>query len=141
MAYISKQEVQEKSKKLKEVCKKYSIKATFSGSNSSTLKCSIASGSIDFIENWITNLGCNNFNGRVDSNSIESLRFSQHLPCNHYYLDRDFSGKALECLEEIYTIMLEGHFDKSDIMTDFFHCSWYNRIEIGRWNKPYKVSL
>ena len=29
-------------------------------------------------------------------------------------------------------------FDDSDSQTDYFHCSHYIEINIGRWNKPYK---
>jgi len=33
-----------------------------------------------------------------------------------------------------------GWFDKSDIMTDYFHTAWYNDINIGKWNKAYEVT-
>ena len=30
-------------------------------------------------------------------------------------------------------------FDKSDIMTDYFHTAYFLDINIGQWNKPYKL--
>ena len=30
-------------------------------------------------------------------------------------------------------------FDKSDLMTDYHHTAYYMNINIGRWNKPYKL--
>jgi hypothetical protein len=130
MAYITKAEVKAKSEKLKAINKKYGMKATFSGSNSSTLLLTIGSGSIDFeaecvLENYKTSTATDG---------------SFYVQCNHYYLDRHWTGKALEYLEECYALMLEGHYDRSDIQTDYFECSWYNNIHIGRWNRGYVVT-
>ncbi len=30
-------------------------------------------------------------------------------------------------------------YDNSDIMTDYFDVAWYVDINIGKWNKPYKL--
>ena len=30
-------------------------------------------------------------------------------------------------------------FDKSDIMTDYHHTAYFMDINIGQWNKPYKL--
>ncbi len=137
MAYISKAEVQAKSLKLKEINKKYGVKATFSGSNSSTLTLTISSGKIDFLANY-----------SYHSQSVYGVPYavvvgaikSKHLQVNHYYLNRSFSFEALEYLEEVYALMKEGHYDRSDAMTDYFDCSWYNSINIGRWNRGYEVT-
>ena len=32
-------------------------------------------------------------------------------------------------------------FDKSDIMTDYFHTAYYIDINVGKWNKPYVVDI
>ena len=29
----------------------------------------------------------------------------------------------------------------SDAMTDYYHCSWYNQIHVGKWNKPYILEV
>lgn len=140
MAYISKQEVQAKSIKLKEICKKYGIKARFSGSNSSTLKLKITAGKIDFIANYVDCLNNSRFYDIHQDYQIAYVQETKYIGLNHYYLDRSFCGIALECLQEIYRLMNEGHWDDSDIQTDYFSCSWYNSMQIGEWNKPYEVT-
>lgn len=136
MAYITKEQVKAKNKALKVVNKKYGIKARFSGSNSSTLMLKITEGAIDFVANWID---CCVTQPRFNAENATQIAKQQYLQVNHYYLDRAFSGVALEYLQEAYKIMLDGHYDESDVMTDYFHCSWYNSIHIGAWNKPYKL--
>jgi hypothetical protein len=137
MAYITKEEVKAKSIKLKEINKKYGIKATFSGSNSSTLTLTISSGKIDFIANYSWHV--QSVYG-VPSACVAGVIKSKHLQVNHYHLNRSFSFEALEYLEEVYELMKEGHYDRSDVQTDYFECSWYNSINIGRWNRGYEVT-
>lgn len=134
MAYITKEEVKAKNEKLKALNKQYGVKARFSGSNSSTLLLKVTEGCIDFIANWID---CCSKNPRYEN--VTSVSRNQYLQVNHYYLKEHFCGVALEYLQKAYAIMLEGHFDESDSMTDYFHCAWYNNIQIGAWDKPYRV--
>jgi len=137
MTFITKSEVQEKSLKLKAINKKYGVKASFSGSNSITLKLTIQSGKIDFIKNY-----CNCIkNSIADPNQsvIKDVMNEKNIQVNHYYMQRHFDGVALNYLQEVYELMQEGHYDYSDIMADYFDCSWYISIEIGRWNKPYEL--
>lgn len=136
MAFITKEEVKAKNEALKALNKKYSVKARFSGSNSSTLTLKVTEGVIDFVANHDD---CTKQSPRYDAASIQRLYADQYMQVNHYYLDRAFSGVALEYLQEAYKIMLDGHYDESDVMTDYFHCSWYNSIHIGAWDKPYKL--
>lgn len=136
MAYITKEEVKVKNEALKVLNKKYGVKARFSGSNSSTLTLKVTQGVIDFVANWID---CCITKPNFDASDVERHTRHQYLQVNHYYLDRAFSGVALEYLQEAYKIMLDGHFDESDSMTDYFHCAWFNNISIGAWDKPYKV--
>ena len=138
MAFISKEQVQQKNIKLKEICKKYNIKAKFSGSNSSTLVCKITEGVIDFFSNAEDCEKVKNNSSDYVLNAIRVCKSYGYLPVNVYYINESFSGIAVECLQEIYSLMLEGHWDDSDIQTDYFSCSWYNRICIGG-NKPYKL--
>lgn len=136
MAYITKEQVKAKNEALKAVNKKYGVKARFSGSNSSTLTLKVTEGGIDFVANWID---CYTNNPRFEASNCAHILERQHINVNHYYIDRNFSGVALEYLQEAYKIMLDGHYDESDVMTDYFHCSWYNSIQIGAWDKPYKL--
>jgi hypothetical protein len=130
MAYITKAEVKAKSLKLKEINKKYGMKAAFSGSNSSSLLLTVQSGGIDFGNECLVD---NYRNWKATDGNF-------YCQCNHYYLNNHWTGKALEYLEECYALMREGHYDRSDIQTDYFECSWYNNIHIGRWNKGYVIA-
>lgn len=134
MAYITKAEVQAKTAALKAINKKYGMSATFSGSNSSTLTLTISKGNIDFFESMIQHHE-NKSHGRFDY--YDEIKKSGYTQVNHFYLDSNFEGKALEYLQEVYALMLQGHWDDSDIQTDYFSCAWYNAILIGKWNKPY----
>jgi hypothetical protein len=138
MAYISKAEVQAKSAKLKEINKKYGVKATFSGSNSSTLQLTVSSGQIDFISDYCDMIVIRNSCFEPQS-IIDNAKKTKYIQINHYYLDTQFSDVTLQYLEEVYALMKEGHYDESDVMTDYFNCSWYNSIHIGRWNKGYEL--
>lgn len=63
--------------------------------------------------------------------------FGERASVNHFWIDdSDFGEKEKAVLKEINDIMHEGHWDKSDSMSDYFHCSWYNSLAIGKWNKP-----
>lgn len=136
MAYITKEEVKAKNEALKALNKKYGVKARFSGSNSSTLKLKVTAGVIDFISNYVDSIRQQT---SFDQKNVNHLISTGHLPVNHYYIANHFSGVALEYLQEAYKIMLDGHWDESDSMTDYFSCSWYCSISIGAWDKPYKL--
>lgn len=138
MAYITKEEVKAKNEALKALNKEYGVKARFSGSNSSTLLLKVTEGEIDFISDFCDMIKIRNtvFEPEV---IIENAKRTAYIQANQYYLDTQFSDVTLEYLQKAYKIMLQGHFDDSDIMTDYFHCAWYNHIHIGSWDKPYKL--
>ena len=138
MAYITKEQVKAKNEKLKALNTQYGVKARFSGSNSSTLTLKVTEGCIDFISNHV-DCKQQQRGSAFDMADYRHEQKIQYMQVNHYYLDRAFCGVALEYLQKAYAIMLEGHFDESDSMTDYFHCAWYNNIHIGAWDKPYRV--
>lgn len=139
MAYITKQEVQAKTEALRKLNKEYKVKSSFSGSNTPRLTLTIHSGVIDFIGNTLGIAKQKQRSERVIY-AILSDKLHGHHTVNHYYLDRSFDGIALEYLEKAYAIMKTGHYDNSDVMTDYFDCAWYNHIVIGKWDKPYLLT-
>jgi hypothetical protein len=124
MAYITKEEVQKKTAKLKAVAKKYGITLSVSGSNSSTITVTIRKGKLDFIGNYYKGVMADTYR-------------NMSLDVNPYWYQDHFTGIVLECLNEIHAVLREDHYDHSDIMTDYFHCAWYLYVKIGTWNKPY----
>tara|TARA_Y100000034_G_C6711265_1_gene314195 strand:- start:193 stop:588 length:396 start_codon:yes stop_codon:yes gene_type:complete len=130
MAYMSQDNKKKLAPKIKSICKKYGVKASLGVNNHSTLVLNVNSGSIDFFSNATEQSG-------IDEYTIKNGNMS----INPYWYKEHFTGKSLEFLSEVIPAMSVGNFDKSDIMTDYFHVGWYIEINIGRWNKPYNLIL
>lgn len=58
---------------------------------------------------------------------------------NHHWMSEHFEGEQLDVLQRIERVIKEvgEWFDKSDVMTDYFHTAFYYRITLGRWDKPH----
>jgi len=58
----------------------------------------------------------------------------------------DYDGNLIkphthqDILAKILKIISAKHWDKSEIMTDYFHCAFYYYLSIGRWEKAYKLA-
>ena len=112
MAYISQEEKKSLAPAIKAVLKKYGMKGTIGIRHHSTLFVNLQSGAIDF--------GCND------------------RQVNEYHIQNNYTGEARAFLMELVAAMRGNNwFDKSDIMTDYFHTKHYTSINIGQWNKPY----
>lgn len=113
---------QERKKKLapkvKEICKKYGVKATLAVNRHSTLILNVKSGKIDFSDylNENRNFRIVNF----DHEAEKSI--------------------AKKFIEEVRDAMNIGNWNNSDIMTDYFDVGWYVEVNIGKWNKPYEFT-
>lgn len=114
MAYMSQEQKAKLAPAIKAVLKKYNIKGSIAVRHHSTLVVNIKSGPIDF--------------------------GGDNIQVNHYYIDSHYSGVAKDFLNELKAAMMEGHWDHSDAMTDYFSCSWYIDINIGAWDKKYAVT-
>lgn len=138
MAYVSKETITKARTALKALNKEYGVKATLSGKGDSTLYLTIAEGPIDFIGNYCENVTAKRRQHDTQQ-VIDWVTKEQNISVNQYYLDSSFSGIALEYLEKAKAIMYVDHWDKSDIQSDYFHCAYYVSMQVGRWNKPYKL--
>lgn len=133
MAYVSQEKKASLAPAVKAICKKYKVKGTLSVSNHSTLVLTIKSGAIDFIENF--NKTCSQ---QPRYNSYQFTPATDNISVNPYWYHEHFSGTAKKFLEEVIGAMKgPDYFDDTDIQTDYFHCSHYFDVSIGRWNKPY----
>lgn len=139
MAYITKEQVQEKRRLITALCKEYGITATVSGSNSSTLTVTIRNGKIDFLGNYAETVANDWLNGKQQRDNALFYKKRGYMTVNHYYLDMQFSGIALDFMMELLQIMKIGHYDHSDSMADHFNVAWYIGISVGNWNKPYTL--
>lgn len=118
MAYMSQERKKELSPKIKEICKKYGIKATLSTTRHS-LVLNVKSGKIDFAADFKHDV--------------------HHYAVNTYWVNDNYSGKSKEFLNEVIDAMNVGNHDNSDIQSDYFDVGWYIDINVGRWNKPYMI--
>lgn len=114
MAYINK----ETSKKIREALKAEfgkTVKFSVSISNHSSLNVSI----------------------------MESPYFKdgEYQQVNHYWIDQHFAHNTKQAafLNKIKKIIITAGewWDKSDIMTDYFHTAFYYHINVGKWDKKH----
>lgn len=134
MAYVSQELKQKLSPKIKEICKRYGIKATLGVHHHSTLMLNISKGKIDFIENF--NRVCSVM---LCHRNVPFQPATDYVNVNPYWYHEHFDGIALAFLSEVIPAMNEGNWDKSDIQTDYFNVGWYIDVNIGRWNRPYAL--
>lgn len=120
MAYITKEQVAKRRELIKsKFPASKGWKFSIVNENGSTISVSIIESPIDFTE-------------QLDGRS--------YMQVNVYYIKEHFTGEAKDVLLAIRDICNEGNFDKSDISTDYHHVGWYTSINIGKWDKPFKVS-
>lgn len=64
-----------------------------------------------------------------------SERWKSELNSNGYIL----TPKGWEVMESATRILFKEHWDRSEIQTDYFCCAFYAHVNIGKWDRPYKV--
>lgn len=69
----------------------------------------------------------------------EGSEDANYRQLNHCYIERDelLTDEQKEFFAKVVEIAMEGNFDKSDSMTDYFHVGWYLHLSIGKWDKPH----
>ena len=76
------------------------------------------------------------------------LNGKEYRDVNQYHFDTDMDGHDWDknivkahthrpLLRKIFAIISKEHWDKSDIYTDYFNCSFYYYLSIGEYTKPY----
>lgn len=59
---------------------------------------------------------------------------------NLYWIDDHYSGPVAAILKECaQALQAAGYYDHSDAMTDYFNTAYYMHLNIGAWDKPYKI--
>lgn len=140
MAYVSQDLKSKLAPTIKAILKKYGIKGSLAVRNHSTLVLNIKSGKIDFIENYIKADTDKPYAKKMSEDQIAYVRNSQYIDVNTYWAHEHFSGKAKSFLVEMISAMKgPDFFDETDAQVDYFHCSHYIDINIGKWDKPYQL--
>lgn len=129
MAYMSQEKKREINKNLKPILKKYGVKGSLSVNNHSTLVLTVRKGSLN---PWMDVAG--------DVLYVSDMTVDLHVDVNPYHYSRHFTGRTLDFLTKAFAVMNDGNFDKSDIMTDYFHVGWYVKLQFGKWDKPYVLA-
>jgi hypothetical protein len=140
MAYVSQDMKAKLAPTIKAILKKYNLKGTIAVRNHMTLVLNIKSGKIDFIENYIATDAAKSHAGKMSADQIAYIRKNGSLDVNTYWAHEHYSGKAKDALIQLIAAMKgPDFFDETDAQIDYFHCSHYIDINIGKWNKPYEL--
>lgn len=124
MAYVSQEDKKEMAPAIKACLKKYGMKGSISVRHHSTLVVTVKSGKLDVIGNY----------NKVSRHDCHY----DHMDVNLYWLNDNYDGEVLAFMKEMSAALKgEKYFDKSDIQSDYFHCSHYMSLKIGNWDKPY----
>ena len=106
---------------VKPILKKFGVKGSLSVRNYATICLTITEGVIDFEKDYGT-----------DS------KFG--IQVNPYWYKEQFKGRAKEFLSEVIPAMYSAdYYNNSDAQIDYFDTAYYVDVNIGKWNKPYKV--
>ena len=129
MAFISQQDKKTLAPAIKAVFKKYGLKGTIAIKNHMTLCANVSAGRLDLI-GAAAQIGDFRSSGYYQANA--------YRPTNEKY--KDINIDIFNFYEDLKKAMKGAiWFDKTDIMTDYFHTAFYIDINIGQWNKPYKL--
>jgi hypothetical protein len=113
MAYMSQERKRSLAPGIKAVLKKYGMKGTLSVDGHSGLRLTLTESKLDF--------------------------GTTYHQVNTYHPSM-WEGRLAEFLIEVIGAMNVGNHDNSDISTDYFDIGWYVYVNIGKWNKPYRVT-
>ena len=136
MAYFNQERKAARAEAVKKICKKYGVRGTLAIRNHSTLVLNISAGKIDFLDSFNRVAGACPRDGHLPFHPA-----TDSISVNTYWYHEHFDGAALKFLKEVIPVLYgDDYFDHSDSQTDYFHCSHYVDVNIGKWNKPYKLS-
>ena len=113
--------------------KGYKIKYTLRVHHHSSIIMTISEGNIDFIKNAqdvIDSRPNRPQYGRLDA---------KYMQVNEYWIQDHFTGIAKDLLLSAKAALSIGNHDRSDIQSDYFDVGWYVNINVGQWDKPYRL--
>ena len=138
MAYITQEMKRELAPGINKVLKKYGCKGSISTPNRTMLCVTISQGPIDFI-------GKANKEGKEHSEWTGRTFYpiEGSYQENPYRYAENYDGpldQADQFLNELRDAMRGTlYYNNDDIMTDYFDSAYFMSINIGKWNKPYKL--
>ena len=132
MAYMSQENKKSIAPVMRKIMKKYGVHGYHAVRNHSKLVLNIKEGSIDFIGNYVKGL------------DDDCYKPKDYMQVNTHWVDDHFSGVAKDFLSDMIDAMNgvgtdKENFDKSDIQSDYCHVGWYIDINVGKFDKTYKL--
>jgi len=96
---------------------------------------------VNEFENSIVSLPDNLYKENLISRFKRIIDNKLNLCLNSYDCNSEklLSKKAVKIMSKVLSLISEGYWDDSDIMTDYFSTSHYRYIEIGKWDKPFEL--
>lgn len=133
MAYVSQEMKAARAPKIRELLKQYGLKGSLSVVSNSTLCLTITSGPLDFIGDANRQITEYAFN-----RGTAAVPCEDYIDVNVYHIDMFFSGQQAEFLKHAVELLKgNDYYDDTDVQSDYFNCSHYVSIKVGKWNKPY----
>ena len=132
MAYMNQEKKAKIAALLKPVLAKYGLKGSLAVHNHSTIRLTVKSGKIDFIENYLED-------GKCTDEAF--VRKYGTLDVNPYWFQDHFTGDAKAFLTEAFAALKGAdYYDESDIQTDYFNTAYFSGLQVGKWSKPYVLT-
>ena len=137
MAYVNQEFKAKAAPVIRALLKKYGLKGSLSVRHHSTLALTVQSGPIDFIaQDNQHRAKIAQEQGRTTHTEVD------HIQINTYWCHEQFTGTAKDFLiAAVAALKGPEFFDESDSSTDYFNCSHYIDINIGRWDRPYVLTV
>ena len=139
MAYLTQEEKKELAPGIKNVLKRYGVKASIAIYHHSTLVINIKEGALDLLG------AAQRFNNRfAELHGEHPTQIGKFYQANPYRDPEDYrivDSKVADFYRDLVRAMKGNRwFDKSDMMTDYSDIAYFLSINVGQYNKPYSVT-
>jgi hypothetical protein len=130
MAYMNQDKKKIIKANLDKVLKPLGIKYSLRVENHMAINCTLKSGPVDFIRNMKAKTG-------------ETFRLTTdvgYIQVNPYWYNEHFTGDARTIINDVIDALKSAeYYDRSDAMIDYFDTAYYMHLNVGDWDKPYKL--
>lgn len=132
MAYMNQDKKKIIKAALDKVLKPRGVKYSLRVRDNMSINCTIQAAPIDFLGNFAAK--------SADKYPLHAGRPWDHLQVNLYWINEHFTGEASQVLSEAgEALKAAGYYDNSNAQIDYFDTAYYMHLDIGQWNKPFKL--
>ena len=128
MAYMNQDKKKVIKANLDKVLKPLGIKYSLRVENHLAINCTIKSGSVDFL------------NDLKDDGKFSLHTKRGYIQVNPYWYNDHFVGQSVDVINQVMDALKSAnYYDRSDAQVDYFDTAYYMHLNIGDWDKPYKL--